>query len=346
LSAFNAALEKFRAAGAPDSLKNAEERSTFAGLVDQVGWFEFRKGNVERGADLLAQSLEIAREYNDPEILYYIYGNWGYLALMQGDISEAERLTAESLECARVLDSPWHTAIPISVLGIVAYQQGHLTEAYQQLSESLTLWRSVGDPRGLVFCMLYMSMATLAMNDIAAARSILEESNALAEANKDRWAHALGLDLLGMASLYQGRHEAALECFRRSSALSKEIGDTLNGTQTLIHMGQAYAALNAYREARALYMEAYAAARLAKWMPVLLNALVSFAELPDALPPETRMVVAVSVMSHPAITPNLRARSKQLRDETMACLTAEQIETAEKIAKVRTPEDWANEILP
>jgi predicted ATPase/transcriptional regulator with XRE-family HTH domain len=345
LSVFNAALERFRASGSPASLQGAEERSAFAGLVDQVGWFEFRKGNVEQGAALLAESLEIAREYNDPEILYYIYGNWGYLALMQGDISEASRLTTESLEYARALHSPWHTAIPISVLGIVAFQQGNLSEAYQQLNESLSLWRSVGDPRGLVFCLLYMGMAALAMNDIPTARSILEESNTIAEANMDRWAHALGLDLLGMASLYQDQPEEALVCFKQSSALSKEIGDQLNGTQTLIHMGQAYAALQSYSEAKQLFLKAYAAARQAKWMPILLNALVSYAELPDTLPPETKMVVALSVIQHAAVTPNLRARSEQLRDEMIACLTAEQVEQAEKIAKVRSPEDWANEIL-
>ena len=345
LSAFDAALERLRTYGAPTNLKSAEEISAFASLVDQVGWFEFRKGNVEQGAALLAESLDIAREYKDPEILYYIYGNWGYLALMSGDVSEAGRLTSESLNYARALKSPWHIAIPISVLGIVSYQEGNLTEAYRQLNESLVLWRSVGDPRGLVFCMIYLGMTALALNDITAARSILEESNAIAETNLDRWAHALGLDLLGMASLYQDRHEEALECFKHSSALSKEIGDQLNGTQTIIHMGQAYAALNSYREAKDLFLKAYAAARQAKWMPILLNALVSYAELPDGLPPETKLALALSVNSHAAVTPNLRARSERLREEMTACLSAEQIQSAENYAQSITPEDWGNEFL-
>jgi predicted ATPase/transcriptional regulator with XRE-family HTH domain len=345
MSAFKTALDAFRTRGAPASLESAEEKSAFAGLLDQVGWFEFRKGNVEKGAALFAESLELARGLNDPEILYYIYGNWGYLALMKGDIPEAGRLTTESLACARILNSPWHIAIPISVLGIVAYEQGNLTEAFQQLTESLKIWRTVGDPRGLVFCMLYLGMTALALNDIPTSRSILMESNEIAESNMDRWAHALGLDLLGMISLFQGQNEEALAYFTESVTLSKEIGDQLNGTQTLIHLGQAHAAVQSEEQAKRLYLEAYASARQANWSPVILNALISFVEIQNGLPPETKLAVALSVLSHPAITPHLRARSERMRGQLISLLSAEKVRMAERLAVQQSPEAWADEIL-
>jgi len=344
LSAFRAALDGFRASGAPGSLKNAEEKSAFASLVDQVGWFEFRKGNVEQGATLLEESLEIAREYNDQEVLYYIYGNWGYLSLMKGDISEAEKLTTESLNCSRTL-TPWHTAIPISVLGIVAYQQGKLPEAFQQLTESLEIWRSVGDPRGLVFCMLYLGMAAFALNDIPTTRSILQESNQIAEANMDRWAHAFGLDMLGMVSLSQGQNEEAQAYFAQSLALSKEIGDQLNGSQTTIHLGQASSALGYDEEAKRLFLEAYTTAQEAKWTLIIMNALLSFTDIQNGLPAETKLGVALSVLSHPAVTPYLRSRSEKMRDKMTSSLAAGQIEAAEKLAKEHRLEELAREIL-
>jgi predicted ATPase/transcriptional regulator with XRE-family HTH domain len=345
LSAFKAAVDGFRSLGAPAGLQTAAERSTFAFLVDSLGWFEFHTGNVERATTLLAESLELARETNDPEVLYYIYGNWGYLALTTVDISEASRLTTASLACAQALDSPWHIAIPISVLGIVAYQQGNLTEAYQRLSESLKIWRPVGDPRGLVFCMLYLGMTTLALKDIPATRSILQESNALAEANMDRWAHAFGLDMLGMVSLSQGQNEEALAYFTQSLALSSEIGDQMFGAQTIVHMGQAHAALRSNEEAKRLFLEAYASAQQGKWMPVILNALISFAEMQNVLSAETKLAVALSVASHSAVTPNVRARSEQMRDEMVSKLIAEQIQAAENLAKEKKAEDWAEEML-
>jgi tetratricopeptide (TPR) repeat protein len=345
LSAFKAAVDRFRLHGASASLQSAVERSAFAFLVDSLGWFEFRTGNVGRGTTLLAESLELAREDNDPEVLYYIYGNWGYLALLTGDISEANRLTTESLSCAEALNSPWHRAIPISVLGIVAYQQEKFTEAQQQLAESLKLWRSVGDPRGLVFCMLYLGMTTLALGDIPATRSIVQEINQIAEANMDRWAHAFGLDMLGMVSLSQDQNEAALAYFSQSLALSNEIGDQMFGTQTIVHMGQAHAALQYNEEAKRLFREAYATAQQAKWTPIILNALVSFTELQNRISNETKLGVATSVLLHPAITPHLRARCEIIRGELSSSLTAGQIKVAESQAKEKSLEAWAQEIL-
>ena len=344
LSAFTVAMDKFRADGAPDSLQTAQEKSYFAAMVDQVGWFEFRKGNTGRGAALLAESLEIARAHNDPEVLYYIYGNWGYLALMQGEIAEAGRLTTESLNQSRSL-TPWHTAIPINVLGIVAYQQGNLEEAYQQLSESLKIWRSVGDPRGLVFCLLYLGMATFALNRIEETRSILKESTAIAKANMDRWAQAFGLDLLGMVELSQGQNEAALTHFSQSITLYQEIGDQLNAMQPTVHLGQTYAALQSNREAKRLFLDAYAAARENKWTLIILSALVSFIEMEDGLPPETKLAVALSASAHPSVTPHLRARSEKLRETISAHLTAEQISAAEQAAGQKTTEEWAQAVL-
>jgi tetratricopeptide (TPR) repeat protein len=344
LSAFRAALGKFRALGAPASLTSAEEKNGFAYLVDQVGWFEFRKGNMETGETLLAESLEIASKYNDPEVLYYIYGNWGYLALMKGEIAEAERLTTESLNWSKSL-SPWYSAIPINVLGIVAYQQGNLTKAYQQLTESLKIWRSVGDPRGLVFCMLYLAMTTFALDNIEQTRSVLEESNDLAEANMDRWARAFGLDMLGMICLSQGQNEEALIRFKQSVALSKEIGDQLNGAQTTIHIGQTYAALNSNEEAKSLFLEVYDDAKQAKWSLIILNTLISFTEIQDDLLPETKLAVALSALSHPAITPYLRKRCERLRDGLTSLLTPKQIKSATILAMEKNPEDWAQEVL-
>ena len=344
LSILKVALDSFDNLGAPASLRDAEEISIFAFLMDQVGWFEFRKGNVEQGISLLAKSLEIARQYNDSEVLYYIHVNWGYLSLMNGDILEAEKLTTESLNYGRTL-SPWHTAIPISMLGILAYQQGNLAEAYQQLSESLDIWRSVGDPRGLVFCMLYLGMTTFALNKIEETRSILQESNAIAKANMDRWALAFGEDMLGMVALSQGQNEEALKHFTESITLYGEIGDQLNAMQPTIHLGQTYAVLQLTSEAKRLFLESYANARENKWTLIILSALVSFTEMQNELSPETKLAVTLSVISHPSITPHLRERSERMRDKILPGLTADQVEAAENLAKQTTPEEWAPEIL-
>src|SRR5687768_11774307 len=345
LSVSKAAVEGFRAHPTPGSSRSAVDRSAGALFVNSLGWFEFRTGNVEKAISLFAESLKLAVEADDPEVMYYIFVNQGYLSLFTGDVAEAERLTTEGLRHARRLDSAWHIAVAISILGIVAYQQGKLTEAYQQLSESLKIWRTVGDPRGLVFCMLYLAMSTFALGDIPATRAILLESNAIADAKMDRWAHAFGLDLLGMISLSQGQTEEALAYFNQSLALSKGIGDQLSAAQTTIHLGQAYARLRSDELAKRMLFEAYASAYEAKWAFVLLDALFSFAEIENRLSAETKLAVALSVLSHPAVTPQLRARSEHMRDEMTASLKPPQIVRAKRLATEKKPEVWAQELF-
>lgn len=98
-------------------------------------------------------------------------------------------------------------------------------------------------------------------------------------------------------------------------------------------------------EAKNLYLEAYANAQASKWTPILLNALVSYAEMQNGLSPETKLMVALSVLAHPAVTPNLRARCEALRESIKAGLDTEMIQRAEELAKEKNSETWAQELL-
>jgi tetratricopeptide (TPR) repeat protein len=193
--------------------------------------------------------------------------------------------------------------------------------------------------------MLYLSMTALVLKDIPLTRATLEESNAIAEANMDRWAHAFGLDLLGMVCLAEGRNDEALELFEKSLQLYREIGDGLNGTNVTIHKGQAYAALQCGQDARRLYREAYENAQKARWTPQDLRALISFIELEGGLLEGTRLAVVLSVLSHSALTPNLRTRCEEIRDEVLPLLSDEQVEAVRQAAAEKAPEIWAQELL-
>jgi tetratricopeptide (TPR) repeat protein len=148
-----------------------------------------------------------------------------------------------------------------------------------------------------------------------------------------------------MASLEQGQVEEALVHFKKSVTLSKEIGDQLNGTQTTIHLGWAYAAMRSNDEAKNLYLEAYANAQAAKWTPIVLNALLSFTEIQNGLSAKIKLAVALSILSHPAATPNIHTRCESMRDKTKMELSIEEINSAENIAKGKSLEDWAQELL-
>ena len=345
LSAYGAAVNALRTAGAPSTLWTPEAQSTFAFLVDQLGWFEFRMGNITQGANLFAESLSLAREGRDQEVLYHIHGNWGYLALLSGDIAEAKRLTTESLLNARAMHSPWHIAIPTNVLGIVDFQEGNLQSSYEQLVESLRMWRAVGDPRGLVFCMLYLGAVALALRNPEMARSVLQESHTIAKNKMDRWAQAFSLDLLGQVAMSGGQQEEAGHLFQEALTLFQEIGDQWGATQALIHLGDSRAALQQIEDAKRLLREAYRNASQAGWVPTISEVLIAFIILDHEISPDTKFAVSSAVLQYPSTAPHVRARAEELQAQLVSSLTGRQIKTAKMAAGDKSPEAWAQEIL-
>jgi tetratricopeptide (TPR) repeat protein len=344
LGIINAALTKFRSLGAPQSLKSKSDKSAFAFLLNQVGWFEFRKGNVQEGSALFTESLEIAQNLNDLEILYYIHVNWGYLSNFTGEFIDAEQYTAKSLEYARKL-TPWHHAVSLSSLGIAMYNLGKLDQAYQQFKEGLDIWRSIGDPRGLCYCNLHMGLVTLALNGLEETETIMQESNEIAASNNDRWSYAFGLDILGLVALTRGQYEEALIYFEEGKSHVSEIGDRFVLLYFTVHKAQAYIGLGSNKKAKQLLQEAYKEAVRSNWILIILNALVSYLEIKNELPARQKLAVSLAVLEHPGINPEIYDRAVCIRDKSLSRLKAQQAGLAEQWAKEKNAEEWAKELL-
>jgi predicted ATPase len=336
-------VNELRAAGAPQALVSEAHKANFALLLAQLGWFEFRTGQMERAIDLFKESLALADslQTRDAYVYFLIYINWGYLAVTTGDTEAAGRLLPESLRAAQEVGHPWNIAVSSNILGIVEFQRGNVAEAYQQLTDSLKVWRAVGDLRGLVFCMLYLSMAALAQGDHETAEALLIESNAMARHKLDRWAHALGLDVLGQVAVARGSMADAADCYRQSLALSQEIGDQWSATQAMLHLGDAQAALNNLREAQQLLHQAYDSAQQAHWLGTMLEVLVAFVAADADTPPDTRLCVVLAVLDQPALAQAARLRAEQLRAGLADALTTQQVEAARSRAPEKTIEQWA-----
>ena len=345
LTIFQQAVARLRLAGAPQLLETSAEKSAFAFIVDQTAWFEFRSGKIYPAEALFSDSLELAVQEKDPEVLYHIYGNWGYMKLLEGDISEAVRLTMESLACARQLDSAWHIAIPASVLGIVKLQQGMLAEAYHDLSANLEVWRGVGDPRGLIFCTLYLSQAALALGNFVTAEALLTESNAIAREKGDRWALAFGLDLLGQAAMGQGQSDRASQLFLKSRAYSQEIGDSWASNRGLIHLAEARATYSIDEDTLQMFQDACREAQRAGWLPNLFECLVVFLGVASEIDLETRKVALAAILAHPELPSPLRLRAQALWQQWEPELTFARHQEIKRQAEGKSLDSLAQELL-
>jgi predicted ATPase/transcriptional regulator with XRE-family HTH domain len=344
LATYAYAVDELRNFGAPAALCTEADKSAFAMLVTQLGWFEFRVGNITRSVALYTECLQLVTAMKDPDpyVLCLLHIDWGYLALITGEIDEAGRLTQQSLVFAREFESPWNMAVAVNILGIVEFQRGHLEEAYRQLNESLKIWRDIGDLRGLVFCMLYLSQTAQALGYYDEVETILQESNAISHQKTDRWAHAFGLDLLGHLAIKRGQVQAARDFFGQSLALSQEIGDQWAATQTMIHLGEAQLALDDLAGAQQLFRQAYDNARQAHWLPIILEVMIASLSRGGEVTAETKMAVLLAVLAHSATNQATRQRAEQMRDELAATLDPKQIEAAQVNAYKKPAEEWGS----
>ena len=345
LVAFQQAAVQLRVAGAPQLLETLADQSTFAFLVDQMAWFEFRTGKIDPAEALFSESLELALVEKDSEVLYHIYGNWGYMKLLKGDIPGAVHLTMESLACARQLDSAWHVAIPASVLGIVKLQEGKLAEAYQELAATLDVWRSVGDLRGLVFCTLYLSQAALALGFFTKAEAFLAESNAMALEKGDRWALAFGLDLLGQVALGQSQPGRASQLFQQSRTYSQEIGDSWASNRTLIHLAETSAMSGLDDDTRQMFQDACQEAQTAGWLPNLFECLVAYLSVDSAATLETRIEALAAVLANPELPSPLRLRAEGLLEKWKLALPSAPHQEMISQVEAKNLDTWAQELL-
>lgn len=338
------AVRELQAAGAPDTLACVEEKATYILLVDQLGWFAFRTGDVARASALFTESLSMAQNLPEPdhEVLYYIHVNIGYMSMVIGDLENAMRATQTSLEHAQALGGRWHAAISISILGIIEYQRGNLHEAFQQLSDSLRIWREVGDLRGLVFCMLYLSATALALEDYEMVETIVGESSAIAQQKQDHWAMAFGLDQLGIVALARNDARQAAEYFQQSLAISQEIGDQLAATQALIHLGESQQALGNADRAQELFRRAFAAARQARWTATMLDVLVASLHADKTSPAGDRLAMVSAVLANDVLTLPTRQRAERLCSQIEATLKPQQVQEAQARAREKTAEEWAS----
>ena len=94
-----------------------------------------------------------------------------------------------------------------------------------------------------------------------------------------------------------------------------------------------------------LYLEVYQQSKENKWTQLVLKTLISYTELPNGLTHETKLAVALSVLEHIAITPYLRRQSEAKRDALKTSLNEDMVKAAEKLAKEKSPELWAEELL-
>ena len=140
----------------------------------------------------------------------------------------SEGLMNESLRIAHELGEPQLIANGIYGFGILARYRGDNERAVEQLEESLTLFRQLGDHVGTYISLYNLAEVATARGDYEQAQKLHEESLVLKREQGDEWSIANSLMSLAILARLQGNYPQAIHLIQEGLALFQKIGDRTN----------------------------------------------------------------------------------------------------------------------
>ena len=178
------------------------------------------------------------------------------------------------------------------------------------------------------------------------ARTALEESVALNISVGSRWNLGHAYEGLGAIERAQGKHQQAVEMFRKCVDTFTELGGRFYAAHGLAEMGRSLFALGDEAEAERVWHASLRIATEIHGIPVALYALLGLVSLLAKRGDLERALETTWIISnHPASSHDTRSRAVLLRSELEAHLTSQQVEMVQARSQARTFEVCVNEVL-
>lgn len=232
------------------------------------GWAHLRLGNYETALHHTIDSLELARNHYDDDLVMRSLTLLGVLDDTSGDYSAAAEHTREALALARDLEDVNSQAVLLNNLGYIDINRKEYDLALQYLEESIAL----GEAHDLV-----KSLGDNYDNCCSAYHGLGEYEPAL-ECGKRSLAiyrrinHTLGisevLNTLGNVYADTGNYTVALQHFDESLRLSRKLGNRYESARALQRMARVHLRRGQAQAARPLLEDALEIARNIDALPL------------------------------------------------------------------------------
>ena len=243
-------LEK-TATGAKDASATVRARAlNGAGFLEGLSQF-----NVGRALELGEESLSLARETGDKEIIAVSLRILGFGTIAQRDYDRGRALLEESLSLSREVGDKWSVAFMLLVFGTGGLAQGDYGRRVELGEESLTLFREMGDKWGIAGSLLYLGNTALIEGNHERAVELIEESLSLSRQLGSKGSINWSLLYLGRVALFQGDYDRAVELLEENLTLSRELGDKMRLASSTRLLGRVAAAQGDKDRALKLYKE-------------------------------------------------------------------------------------------
>lgn len=231
----------------------AGDRKGEAAVVGAMGLLAKERSEYSKARDLYGESLTIRREVDDRGGIAGSLNNLGVLLGDQGEHAEAVKYFEECLTIQRELGHTYAIATTLGNLGRSEMYLGDFETARERFQESFELRRQLGDRRGTLLAQIALAYLAQDEGDFASAQPLLVDCLAQAEAGGDVWITGYAALGLGNASLDQSDYPRALEWYRRTAVIRRNLGDRAGLGEAFLRIGQVYVRMGRLEEAVKLF---------------------------------------------------------------------------------------------
>jgi predicted ATPase/transcriptional regulator with XRE-family HTH domain len=341
VSAFERAHE-----GSPPNRTN---QIALAHILTSQAVLATRLGQQEQGQAVLERSLEILRPLDEPRVLVETITFLGLVMEFTGNYLKASEFYREGLEIAATVGDRWYAALCRLLLageGSLRLPTGKPEDSHERLKSVVADWRVIGDPRLTAIALQNLSWMAVRLGLFDEAREALEESVLLNTSIGDRWNLGFAYRGLGLIAQAQGEHLQAVDMFRKSLDMFKEIGARQDRARVLVELSSSIFAQGNDADAERGWREALHLTMETQGTFVALEALVGIATLKAKQENfEEAFKLSLIVLSHPAGLQETKGRADRLRADLEAQFTSTQIKAIHAQGREKSFEAAVEDLL-
>jgi predicted ATPase/DNA-binding CsgD family transcriptional regulator len=179
-------------------------------------------GDYAAGAALADQSLALARNLDDPELLAYVVNGAGMVSHARGELDAAHARYSEALS---LLEGSPERRLANEVrngLGLVAVERGNYAEAEKVLAECVAASREDGDVATTARYLESLANAQLGLHEVESAAASWREALAIFRDLDDPFGEIFCLGGLALVAAALGDHERTLRLAAATELMSRK----------------------------------------------------------------------------------------------------------------------------
>lgn len=217
------------------AIREGLSASARAKALARVGYIAWEQGDYERSLAFSEESLALARELGDMEVVAAALSSLGWAALFQNDLQQASALTEEAISLQRASGDAVGVVRSLLILVFVANTQRDYERAMTLHEESLDLARKEEDGFALVLSLLSGAFAHLGRSNYQGTRSLCREGIELSRRFGMPHLTAAHLHILSCLAASQDQPIRSARLWGAAETLREAIGTILSPVEQYIY---------------------------------------------------------------------------------------------------------------